>query len=296
MKLSNFFAKLKQFTKNHYIAILLVVLPLAFILFVGGIIAYNQSSKFCYSCHINEGPYSYIDKNSAVHKDIDKHLFSCIKCHKDKTVQTIYQRFIKRNASYTETAANLKLKSYFDPRNTYQTEQCLTCHPDRLDVVEAKVYLLKSDKLKKIGLRFNKKLHHRFETYNEKDQARYQELVSIKNLSSEEQQELALLEKIKMGNCGQCHLRIKQEVNGSLVDKNVNFVARNPITCAGCHEDVNPIRHPGKPLSMPTEETCQKCHHGKIHGKFKIFKAECEDLSDTENCVKCHPYIKFNVD
>ena len=157
-------------------------------------------------------------------------------------------------------------------------------------------YLIQSEKLKKIGLRFNKKLHHRFETFSDEDQERYEELVSKGNLSDKEQKEFQLLQKIKTGNCGQCHLFIKQEVNGSLVDKTVNFMARNPITCAGCHEDVKPISHPGKPLSMPKEETCQKCHHGKIHGKFKIFKADCDDLSDTENCVKCHPKIRLNAD
>ena len=296
MKLSNVFNNLKQFVIRRYILILLIVVPLGGVLFLGTLIAYNQSSKFCYSCHINEGPYSYIDKTRDVHKDVDKHIFSCIRCHKDKTVQTIYHRFNSRNKNFTENAANLKLKSIIDPKNTYQTEQCLSCHPDKLYLDEMEAHLLESDNLKKIGLRFNKKLHHRFETFNHEDQSLYIELGSKQDLSDFEKQEFELLEKIKSGNCGQCHLYIKQEVNGSLEDKNVNFVARNPITCAGCHEDVELIKHPGKPLSMPTEETCQKCHHGKIHGKFKIFRAECEDLSNTENCVKCHPYIQQNVD
>ena len=104
-------------------------------------------------------------------------------------------------------------------------------------------------------------------------------------------------EKIKLGNCGQCHLREKIDQAGNkFVDKTVNFSARNPITCAGCHENVTPVNHPGKPLPMPTEEVCQRCHHGKIHGKFVIFRAECEDFSNTENCVKCHPYLKKEKD
>ena len=82
----------------------------------------------------------------------------------------------------------------------------------------------------------------------------------------------------------------KDRDDNEFVDKQVNFFARNPITCAGCHEDVDPITHPGKPLKTPSEEICQKCHHGQIHGKFLIFKAECEDRSNDENCVKCHPY------
>jgi hypothetical protein len=43
---------------------------------------------------------------------------------------------------------------------------------------------------------------------------------------------------------------------------------------------------------MPTKEVCQKCHHGKIHGKFLIFKADCIEQKDTAHCVKCHPYFK----
>ena len=71
MNLSNMFNNLTEFVKRRYILILLIVLPLGGILFLGTLIAYNQSSKFCYSCHINEGPYSYIDKTRNVHKDIE---------------------------------------------------------------------------------------------------------------------------------------------------------------------------------------------------------------------------------
>jgi len=115
----------------------------------------------------------------------------------------------------------------------------------------------------------------------------------MSSLTQDEKQELALLEKIKLGNCGQCHLQEKNDESGNrIVDKTVNFSARDPIACAGCHENVTPVNHPGKPLPMPSEEVCQKCHHGKIHGKFLIFKAECEDTTDTKNCIKCHPYYK----
>ena len=290
MRISSIFNNLKQFVVRHYIAIILVIVPLGGILFLGSLIAYNQTSNFCYTCHINQGPYALIDKSRPVHKNMDKNPFTCIKCHKDKTVQTIYHRFLKRNKSFIENAGNLELNNPIDPRATYKTEQCLVCHTDRLEIDEIPEYLLKSDKLKKIGLRVNKKLHFRFETFNNDDQARHKYLISKNDLLDNEKQELEQLEKIKTGNCGQCHLRIKKDKNGRLVDKTVNFVAREPITCAGCHEDVNPLTHPGKPLKTPTVQTCQKCHHGKIHGKFLIFKADCEDTDDTKNCIKCHPY------
>lgn len=285
-------SNLKQLVVKNYLKILLIVVPIGTVMFLVSFVGYNQTRNFCYSCHKNKGPYVYLDENRPVHKDIEKNLFSCTTCHKDKTVQTIYLRNARAAKNFSERAANFKFTNPVNPRGTYTTEQCLICHPDRLDVEERDRYLLKSDKLREIGLRFNKRLHYRFETFQNEDQQLYEQLKSQANLTDDEKQQLELLEKIRLGNCGQCHLRVKREADGNaMVDKQVNFVARNPITCAGCHEDVDPSTHPGELLATPSEEICQKCHHGKIHGKFLIFKAECEDLSDQTNCVKCHPYI-----
>lgn len=290
-------SKLKQtiidYIKKNYIKIIVVLAPLGLVVFLGGLIGYNQSSKFCYTCHINEGPYALVDKTSKVHKDIDKHLFTCIKCHKDKTVQVIYQRFIKRNSKFMESAANLSFQNIKSPRFSYTSEQCLNCHPDRLEVVEVPRYLLKSEKLRKIGLKVSKRVHYDFEYFSSEDELRLAQLEKIDNPSDEQAQELQHLKKVQIGNCGQCHQRKKISPEGIKVDKQVNFVSRNPIACTGCHEDVDPLKHPGRePLAMPTEEVCQKCHHGEIHGKFLIFRAECEDTLHTENCVKCHPYYQ----
>ena len=289
--MSDIKAKIVDFIKNNYVKILIVLVPLAVVVFLGGLIAYNQSSKFCYTCHINEGPYAMVDKQSKVHKGIDKHLFTCIKCHKDKTVQVIYQRFIKRNENFLESAANLSFATIKSPRFSYTSEQCLNCHPDRLDVVEIPPYLLKSDKLRKIGLKVSKRIHHDFEYFTAQEQTRLEQLKLKSNPTAAEKQEIAHLEKVRIGYCGQCHQRKKITEKGVKVDKQVNFVARNPIACTGCHEDVDPVSHPGRePLAMPTKEICQKCHHGNIHGNFAIFKADCDDTLHTENCVKCHPY------
>lgn len=292
MQLKNKIDHLRQFVTKNYLKIIFIVVPLGAVIFLVTFIGYNQTTTFCYSCHFEKGPFVYIHKDRPVHKDIDAGTFSCAKCHKDKTVQTIYHRNIKEAQNFSQRVANLRFTEPIDPRRTFNTEQCLICHPDRLNVDERETHLLKSDKLRQIGLRFNKSIHFRFETFRAEDQKLY-EMIKAQNVTSrDDQQELELLEKIKLGNCGQCHLRTKKEANGeTIIDKQVNFVARNPITCAGCHEDVDPLTHPGKPLATPSEEICQKCHHGKIHGKFLIFKAECEDLSNTENCVKCHPYI-----
>lgn len=299
MKIKTFFknivrfpSKIKDFVIRHYLLVILIVAPIGGLTFLTSLIAYNQTSNFCYNCHENKGPYFYFDKEIAAHKAVDENPFTCVKCHKDKTVQTIYRRSFKKSGNFIENTANLRMANGINPRATYKTEQCLICHPGRLEIDERESHLIGSDELRKIGLRFNKRLHYRFETFSQEDQKLYQDLIAENVMMPKRNEEIKLLEKIKLGNCGQCHLRTKTEQDQSaFVDKNVNFVARNPITCAGCHENVDPLTHPGNPLAPPSVEVCQKCHHGKIHGKFLIFKADCEDTPQNENCVKCHPYI-----
>lgn len=288
------FQRIKDFVIRHHIMLVVTIVPLGAIIFVGALITYNQSQHFCFSCHENRGPYVYFDSLRAVHKDIDESTFNCIKCHNDKTVQNIYVRNFAKLHRNAQLVGNLQAKSIRRANDVYTSDQCLNCHPDRIDVMEREPYLLKNEKLRKIGLRFNKKLHYRFEYYRYEDQNLYRQLSTKDNLTNEEQQELELLDKIRIGNCGQCHLRKKQDESFT-VDKQVNFIARNPINCAGCHEHTNSVNHPGQPMEAPTKEVCQKCHHGKIHGKFRIFKADCDAAEDTEHCVKCHPYYTPEV-
>ncbi len=287
------FYKIKNFIIKHHIVIALIGAPILGILGFTGMVVYNQSPSFCLKCHYVKGTYFAIDMRIPPHQNIGKGGPGCMVCHPDKAVERWALRGLKKANILSQRVANLRFTEPPQPKSEYTTEECLNCHPDRLDVMEREPYLLASDKLREIGLKLNKRLHYRFETLHIEDQKLYQELKSENILSKDEEQEIELLEKIKLGNCGQCHLRVKTEPDGkTVVDKQVNFVARNPITCAGCHEDVKPLTHPGKPLSFPSKEICQKCHHGQIHGKFLIFKADCEDTLDTENCNKCHPYYK----
>ena len=287
------FEKLKNLFIKHHILIVIIGSAVFGIFGFAGMIVYNQSSSFCLKCHYVKGSYFAIDMRTLPHQNIGKGGPGCMVCHPDKAVEKWALRGLKKAQILTQRTANLRFTEPPQPKDTYTTEQCLKCHPDRLDVMEREPYLLASDELRKIGLMLNKRLHYRFETFNEQDQQLYQELQSKTLLTKDEKQEFELLERIRLGNCGQCHLREKIDERGNkIIDKQVNFAARNPITCAGCHEDATPLIHPGKPLSMPSEEVCQKCHHGKIHGKFLIFRVECEDLSNIENCVKCHPYYE----
>jgi len=287
---------IKNFIIKHHIKIVLIGTPIFGIIVFGGMIVYNQSQSFCLKCHYVKGNYVAIDMRTLPHENIGKGGPGCMNCHPDKAVEKWALRGVSKAKTLSQRFANLRFTEPTNPKDSYTTEQCLTCHPDRLDVMEREPYLLSSGKLAEIGLMLNKRLHYRFETFHKIDQQLYQELQSKSPVTDEEQQEIALIEKIKLGNCGQCHLRERvDDVGDKIEDKTVNFRARNPITCAGCHENVTPVNHPGEPLPMPSEEVCQKCHHGKIHGKFLIFRAECEDLSDTKDCIRCHPYFETNT-
>lgn len=287
------FERLKNFIIKYHILIVLIGAPIFGILGFGGMIVYNQSQSFCLKCHYVKGTYFAIDLQIPPHKNIGKGDPGCMVCHPDKAVEKIAVRNLNKTKKFSQRVANLRFTETRHLKDTYKTEECLSCHPGRLDVMEREPYLIASDKLQDIGLKLNKRLHFRFEKFHDEDQQLLQKINSKTLLTRDEEQEVALLEKIRLGYCGQCHLREKIDASGNkMIDKGVNFSARNPITCAGCHEDVDPETHPGKPLSMPSEEVCQKCHHGKIHGKFLIFKAECEDTTDTTNCKKCHPYYE----
>jgi len=282
--------KIIGFIKRHIVKIVIIGAVVSGISGFTGMIVYNESTSFCLKCHYKKGQFVAIDMNTPAHKNIGKGAPGCMSCHPDKAVEKWALRGVTKAKILSQRVANLRFTEATTPRQFYTSEECLKCHPGRLDVVDREPYLLDSEKLREIGLRFNKRLHYRFEKFHVEDQKLYQELKSKQALSKDEQEELNLLEKIKLGNCGQCHLREKYDAAGNkIVDKTVNFKARNPITCEGCHENVTPLNHPGQPLAMPSEESCQKCHHGKIHGKFVIFRAECEDLTHTENCIKCHP-------
>ncbi|MBN2010252.1 hypothetical protein JW960_12980 [candidate division KSB1 bacterium] len=280
-----------NFVKRRYILLIVTIVSLGAIVFLGGLITYNQSRHFCYGCHIYQGQYRYINKDRPVHKDIDKHIFGCITCHKDKAVQHIYKKNIEKLTQEAQLAGNLRFTAVENPRDTYTTEECLSCHPDRLDVDERSPYLLSSHGLQKLGLRFDKRLHHEFERFDDSEKAQLDTLSAKTTLTDAEQKQLQELKKIRDGNCAQCHMRKKQIGDEVHVDKQVNFVARNPISCSGCHEDASTATHPGQPLKPPTRQTCRKCHHGKIHGRFAIFKADCDEQKDTKDCVKCHPLI-----
>ena len=283
------FEKVKDFIIKRHIMLILILAPVGGITVFSGMIIYNQSNTFCQKCHKNQGTYYSLDMRIPSHKDINKSGPSCVSCHPDKAVEMLLFRSLKKIPKYSQRVANLRVDESVNSKSTYQDDECLTCHVDVLSLIEvdeANLPIQVSD----IGLRFDHKLHHRFVCFMPEDEQRWKQLKIQDTLNEEEQSEFDLLEKIRMGNCEICHVQSKKdEMDKNFIDKTVNYTARNPIGCSGCHEDAKPTLHPGNEMKFPAKEKCYKCHHGKIHGKFLIFKADCEDTSDTKNCSKCHP-------
>jgi hypothetical protein len=44
-------------------------------------------------------------------------------------------------------------------------------------------------------------------------------------------------------------------------------------------------------VAMPSEQSCRRCHNGKIHYKTPIFLAACNSDTNYDNCLKCHPLM-----
>ncbi len=284
------FQQLKSyFIKNHLIIIIILGA-------VGGIFGFaamvmvNQTATFCQKCHQNRGKYYSIDMQIPAHAEVGKGA-SCISCHTDKAFEMQVIRSIKKVPKFSQRVANLEMVEQTSSRETYSPEKCLDCHPEILELKEVDEPNLPFQ-VEDIGLIFDHKIHYRYTSFKPEDEDRWKELRLADQLTSEEQEEFELLEKIKEGNCEGCHIQTKLDEFGKpYIDKTVNYTARNPIECNGCHEQARPTNHPGEDMAFPSKSVCYKCHHGKIHGKFLIFKADCESSKVDENCVKCHPYI-----
>jgi hypothetical protein len=284
-----------DFGIKHHIKLALIGAPIFGVLAFSGMVIYNQSASFCQKCHLNKGQYINLDLRILAHQGINKGGPTCLSCHVDKAVEMIYFRNAKKLFRFTERAANLSFQENVSAKDSYQDDECLSCHPDALDQKEVDQPNLPYE-VANIGLRFDHRLHYRFEKFRQEDQIQWQRLSGAVNLTADQQQDLERLEKMRAGNCETCHSRIKTDADRKkYVDKTVNFAARNPMNCNGCHQEALPIQHPGMRMSFPSNEACSRCHHGKLHGKFQIFIAGCAvgDGQGREHCVKCHPGYTF---
>ena len=44
-------------------------------------------------------------------------------------------------------------------------------------------------------------------------------------------------------------------------------------------------------VAIPSEQSCRRCHNGKIHFKARIFLANCKRAKNFDDCLKCHPLM-----
>jgi hypothetical protein len=114
--------------------------------------------------------------------------------------------------------------------------------------------------------------------------------------------------------CARCHERYKEKEGA---DRGVNYLEVNHLGCDSCHSAASHAYRAGRVLPLtekefllardeawaklltnprwmvpiPTEQSCRRCHDGKIHFKTKIFLADCRGDDNFDNCVKCHPLM-----
>ena len=246
----------------------------------------STRSEICMLCHTQQAEFAQWMKQKlkAEKKGFSHELISCSACH------------IKGAASGTMLSglrgllhAVTYLVPQIDPReplvaNVFKTthvprEGCQYCHLGSLYRQAVWIQDL-PDRLKIIGLAMDHRKHV---------------------LTSEK-------------TCAKCHERYKDNKE-STADKGVNYAEVNHLNCVACHTSashayrthmkvvvapkelkkdwqkawVNLSENPRWMVAFPTEETCRRCHNGKIHYKTRIFLADCTNGKNYEDCLKCHP-------
>lgn len=247
----------------------------------------SLKSVSCMACHQQEAAYVDWMKSKLVaqNRGFSHELVACADCHiEGSPTNTIASRF--RGLLHTATY----LVPQIDPRKPQITglfnrtkvssENCKACH--LAAIYRKTVYKrdMPSGDLKEIGLLMDHRKH----------------VVARED------------------TCSKCHERYKDQT-GLKTDKEVNYAEVNHMSCDSCHSlashyyrngQILPISdfqlagvrdeawrklstNPRWMVSFPSEKTCRRCHNGQIHFKTKIFKSECRESYNFENCLKCHP-------
>ena len=240
----------------------------------------------CMWCHTREASFArWMETRLKVKKKGFSHeLIACAACHiRGAAENTIMSRL--RGLLHTVTY----LVPQIDPRaprvsglfkrTRIPSENCQYCH---LGAIKRKVVMMKDlpQGLKKIGLAMD---HHKHVLTRD-------------------------------DTCAQCHERYKDRKRG-IADKDVNYAEVNHLACDACHSSASHVyrtdrilplstaeyraardaawntlsKNPRWMVAIPTEQTCRRCHNGRIHFKKVIFEANCRTGTNFKNCVKCHP-------
>ncbi len=273
--------------------LLVIILGLAFLSSCN--IIPSERSGFCLTCHRTEGVYKNLDLDASYHVSYKEKNEACIACHSDKSLGMSARAGAHEMKTFLGNVTAMELYAFEVFDETDYDARCLSCHTDVLEKKGIDAAALPAT-LKKIGLSYEHFVHMAYKEFSAEEHEELQNLQKKKHgggLSEEEAERLALLEKVQRANCAECHERTKVRANGeTFEDKSINYAARNPMLCAACHYEIALVEHPGKKRGqLPSEESCRRCHDGKLHGgNLRIFLADCENGTDRDNCIKCHPF------
>ncbi|MEW6348857.1 MAG: hypothetical protein AB1646_07315 [Thermodesulfobacteriota bacterium] len=251
-----------------------------------GVADISTRSATCVACHTEQGAYAdwMVSRLKAHKKGFSHEMVACAACHiEGAAAGTVLSRF--RGLLHAVTY----LVPQIDPRTPeisgvfrqvrIPSENCAYCHAAAL---HRKAVLAKDlpANLKKIGLAMDHRKHV---------------------LARDD-------------TCAKCHERYKAQGEA---DKKVNYAEVNHLACDSCHtsashayradhmlpltqaeyvqardESWNRLQtNPRWMIAIPTEQSCRRCHNGKIHYKTKIFLVDCRNANNYDDCRKCHPLM-----
>ncbi|MBI5251550.1 MAG: hypothetical protein HY912_18830 [Desulfomonile tiedjei] len=253
---------------------------------VAGLAELSVQSSSCMACHTQEAAFSeWMSKRlKAEKKGFSHELIACADCHmKGGAARTVGSRLDGLLHSVTYLVPQLDprkplVSGMFSMTKT-PTENCQYCH---LAAINRKSVHLKdlTPELVKIGL----VMDHRKHVLARDD------------------------------TCAKCHERYKEK---GAADKAVAYTEVNHLACDSCHtrashsyrsgqllpmteakflearqEAWNQLsKNPRWMIAMPSEQSCRRCHNGKIHYKTRIFLADCNNGKNFDDCMKCHPLM-----
>jgi len=263
-----------------------IIIVAAVALAVGTAAEFSIRSSACMACHTREANFAtwMSGQLKAEKKGFSHELIACADCHiLGSPERTAMSRL--RSLLHAVTY----LVPQIDPRKSLATnlfsrtrvpnENCQYCHQASVNRKEMYVKDIPPG-LKEIGLIMDHRKH----------------LTASKD------------------TCARCHERYKDR-DSLEADKTVNYAEVNHLACDSCHTMASHSYRAGELLPMteqeyikaresawkrlstnprwmvaiPIEQSCRRCHEGKIHYKTKIFLANCREDTNFDNCLKCHP-------
>lgn len=257
------------------------------LLIVVGAAEVSVRSATCIACHTREADFAEWMKNRlrAEKKGFSHELIACADCHMEGGAAGTMMsklRGLLHAVTYVVPQIDPRrpLVSDLFTRTRIPSQKCQYCH---LGAIQRKAVYLKDlpPELQKIGL----VMDHRKHVLSRDD------------------------------TCARCHERYKDPAGPA--DRGVTYTEVNHLSCDSCHTMASHAYRSGqlRPMSekdyvmakdeawnrlstnprwmiaIPTEQSCRRCHNGKIHYKTPIFLADCNADTNYENCLKCHPLM-----